>query len=296
MDTLYTLNKDELPYLLKQINDPPKKLFVKGKMPKEDTIMLCVVGARKNSSYGEQTCKKLIAGLKGYNICIVSGLALGIDGIAHRAAMEAGLQTIAFPGSGLDASVLYPSSHRKLADEILYTGGALLSEFEMMQEGTNWTFPKRNRLMAGISKATLIIEAELISGSLITSRLATEYNREVGVVPGQIFSRLSEGPNMLMRLGAVPITSSDDILEMLGLKTKKEIASQVNTKNNIQKSLLTDLNDNERSIINLLSIESNTSEELIKKSSLTNIEINKILSSLEIQGLIKSRGGRFEIQ
>ncbi len=288
MNNIYTLEKDEIPFLLQQITDPPKKLHIKGNLPKTDTVNLCIVGARKYSNYGEEVCRKLILGLKGYNICIVSGLALGIDAIAHRAALDAGLQTIAFPGSGLNDNVLYPSANKKLADEILYAGGALISEFEMDQKGTPWTFPQRNRLMAGISKATIVIEAELKSGTLITSKFATDYNRDVGAVPGQIFSSLSEGPHMLIRLGATPITCSNDILEMLGLKTKEEIR-------NIQPSLLLNLSENERKIVEYLQIEFYTNEQLVLKTDLSAKEINEILSSLEIQGLIEEKFGKFKL-
>jgi DNA processing protein len=288
MDSIYTLEKNEIPYLLQQINDPPKKLYIKGTLPKTDTVTLCIVGARKYSSYGEEACRKLILGLKGYNICIVSGLALGIDAIAHRAALDANLQTIAFPGSGLNDNVLYPATNKKLADEIVYAGGALISEFEMNQIGTHWTFPQRNRLMAGISKATVVIEAELKSGTLITSKFATDYNRDVGAIPGQIFSPLSKGPHMLIRLGATPITCSNDILEMLGLKTKDEIK-------NIQPNLLLNLTENERKIIEYLQIESCTNEQLFLKSNLSAKEINEILSSLEIQGLIEENFGKFKL-
>lgn len=282
MHTTYIIQKDEFPQRLREIPKAPEKLYVKGQMPKPDTKMLCVVGSRKHSSYGAKACRELILGLKGHNICIVSGLALGIDAIAHRSALEAGLQTIAFPGSGLDDEVLHPAQNKALADEILYAGGALLSEFEMNQQGALWTFPQRNRLMAGISEAVIVVEAALPSGTLITSRLATEYNRDVGAVPGDIFSPLSAGPHMLIRLGATPITSSNDILEMLNLKPKEE----GETESVIQQSLLFNLTENERSIIEYLKIEKHTSEQLTFKCALSAKDISEALSSLEIQGLI----------
>ncbi|MDQ5893595.1 MAG: processing protein, partial [Patescibacteria group bacterium] len=230
-------------------------------------------------------CRKLILGLKGYTICIVSGLAIGIDGIAHRAALDAGLQTIAFPGSGLNATDLHPARHARLADEIVHSDGGLISEFEMNQKGAPWTFPRRNRLMAGISHATLVIEAELKSGTLITSKFATDYNRDVGAVPGQITSKLSEGPHMLIRLGATPITCSEDILEMLSF----------NRPETIQKELPLDLNECERKIIQLLQIEPMTSEILIQKTCLSAQKINETVSLLEIKGVIKERNAKFSL-
>lgn len=211
-----TIRKEVIPHQLKQISNPPQTLYIHGTLPDKNTKILCIVGARHHSAYGEKVCKELIQGLKGYDICIVSGLAIGIDSIAHKAALDSGLKTIAFPGSGLNTSVIYPLQHRDLAQEIVDRGGALISEFSPLQKAMKWTFPQRNRLMAGISQAVLIIEAERKSGTLITSKYATEYNRDVGAVPGDIYSPLSEGPHMLIRLGATPITSSKDILELLG--------------------------------------------------------------------------------
>ena len=284
------LEGSEIPFLLTQIPQPPKKLYLEGFLPNKDAKILCVVGSRRHSTYGEEVTKKLISGLAGYNICIVSGLAHGIDGIAHRAALYAGLQTVAFPGSGLDESVLYPSKHRKLAKEIVYAGGGLVSEFEMTLPAFEWTFPQRNRLMAGISHATLIIEARAKSGSQITTKLALDYNRTVGAVPGQITSALSEIPNELIRQGATPITNSDDILEMLGFERRDVFTGKFLG----QRELPLSLNDQERRIMELLQIEASTNEQLVQKSKIPPHEINIILSSLEIQGLIKEVGGRFK--
>src|SRR3989338_6399828 len=143
------LGKEDFPKRLLQITDPPEQLYVRGELPPEDSKCLCVVGARKYSEYGKQAIEKLIAGLRGYSIVIVSGLALGIDSIAHRAALDAGLITIAVPGSGLDSKVLYPASHKQLAEKIVASGGCLLSEFETMFRPTAYSLPQRNRIMAG---------------------------------------------------------------------------------------------------------------------------------------------------
>jgi DNA processing protein len=214
------------PALLQEIPERPKKLFVRGFWPPigtdAETQFLCIVGARRHSSYGREACEKLVAGLAGYNICIVSGLALGIDAIAHESALAAGLPTIAFPGSGLDHSVMYPPRNQRLADRIVAAGGALLSEFDMDTVAAPWSFPKRNRLMAGISHATLVIEAKRPSGTLITSSFAGDFNRDVFAVPGDIFSPLSEGPHMLIARGAAIITSSRDILHEFGIHPHDE--------------------------------------------------------------------------
>ena len=284
MNDIYTLKDNEIPFPLTQIPQPPKKLHIKGMLPKEGSKVLCVVGARKHSSYGEEICRKLVLGLRGYNICIVSGLALGIDAIAHRAALDADLQTIAFPGSGLNATNLHPARHVKLAEEIVYSGGGLVSEFEMNQRAAPWTFPKRNRLMAGISHTTIVIEAELKSGTLITSRLALDYNRDVGAVPGRIDSKLSEGPHMLIRLGATPITCSEDILEMLGFNRPEHVVQQT-----------LNLSEKEMKIIHLLQIEPATVEVLITKTGLPAREVQQTVSLLEIQNLISTSSSKISL-
>lgn len=287
MNEIKIIINDQIPFPLTQIPQPPKLLHIKGVLPKENSKVLCVVGARKHSSYGEEACRKLILGLKGYDICVVSGLALGIDAIAHRAALDAGLQTIAFPGSGLDEKVLYPSRHARLAEEIVYAGGGLISEFEIYQRGDHWTFPQRNRLMAGISHATLVIEAELESGTLITSKLATEYNRDVGAVPGRIDSKLSEGPHMLIRIGATPITCSEDVVEMLGFNRPEN--------RTVQKELPFDLNENESRIIQILQIEPATVEVLITKTGLPAREVQQTVSLLEIKNLISTSSSKISL-
>lgn len=227
MDIPYrALSPGEFPAQLREIPQPPKTLFLAGSLPPQETILLTVVGARKHSPYGREACEELISGLAGYDIAIISGLALGIDGIAHEAALAAGLRTIAVPGSGLDVDVLYPRSHVALARRILDHGGALLSEYADTKAAT-WTFPERNRIMAGLAKATLVIEAEEQSGTLITARMATDYNRDVFAVPGSIFSPLSAGPNKLISLGAAPIRSAADILHALGFTEHDPMDSQL---------------------------------------------------------------------
>ncbi len=280
-----TISTSELP-LLAEIPDAPEKLYLLGKLPSPDTKILTVVGSRKYTQYGKDVCEKLIAGLRGYNICIVSGLALGIDGIAHRAAMDAGLKTIAVPGSGLDGSVLYPSTHKGLAEKILETGGALLSEFEPKFRATPYSFPQRNRIMAGMSHAVLVIEAEIKSGTLITSKFATEYNRDVLTVPGSIFSKNSEGPNMLMRLGATPVTKSEDILEALGFKIN-EAPQNLEFK-------YSDCSPEELLVIKILT-EPLPKDELIRAMKMPTSTASSTLSIMEIKGLIQESMGEIRL-
>ncbi len=265
----------EWPALLKEINDPPKSLRIWGKAPRADNKLLAVVGSRKYTSYGQEACASLIQGLSGYPITIVSGLALGIDAIAHRSAIRAGLQTIGIPGSGLDRKVLHPHSHISLAEDIIKEGGGLISEYEDTMPAGAWAFPKRNRIMAGMCHATIVIEAEKKSGTLITSRLATEYNREVGAVPGPIYSSTSEGPHMLIRLGATLIRDSEDILEILGLRSRGH-DTLVNTD---------DLSPEELRIITLLE-KPRERDALVRESKLETHKATAAMSLLEIKGLI----------
>ena len=207
---------------------------------------------------------------------------MGIDSIAHRAALDNGLITISFPGSGLDNSVLYPRMNIKLAQEIVDNGGCLISEFLPNAISQLYSFPQRNRLMAGISKAVLIIEAEEKSGTLITARMALDYNRDILAVPGSAFSSNSNGTNWLIKQGATPITSSNDILEALGFEIERKILSE--------EEKYIDCSKEELKIINLLR-EPIERDELIRISGMPTSEANALLSIMEIKDLIKEELG-----
>ena len=198
------LTPDEFPPSLREIPEPPEKLYLVGTLPPEDALWLAVVGSRKHTPYGKEACEKIIAELAGKNIVIVSGLALGIDGIAHEAALRAGLATVAIPGSGLDEKVLYPRTHLSLARRIVERGGALLSEFPPDFRATPYSFPQRNRLMAGVTRGTSITEGGGRSGTLNTARLAGDYTRDVLVIPASIFSRNSAGSHPPLPLWRPP--------------------------------------------------------------------------------------------
>lgn len=281
------LKKKEFPKQLLEIPQPPEKLFLRGDLPGPNTKLLCVVGSRRYTNYGKEACEKLIAGLRGYDVAIVSGLAIGIDGIAHEAAMNAGLRTIAVPGSGLGVEAIHPQAHIGLAKKILGTGGCLLSEYDRDFKSTLWSFPQRNRIMAGLSSAVLIIEAEKKSGTLITSRLATEYNKDVLTVPGNIFSKTSEGPHLLLRLGATPITSSAELLEALGLEDKNAAPRNLELEYN-------DCSPEEKKVITLLR-NSLPKDELLSALNLPINEANAVLSVMELKGLIKEVLGEIHL-
>ncbi len=287
--------KEKLPQLL-EIPDPPRALYMVGQLP-DAHIYVSVVGSRRYTDYGRQCCRELILGLRGKPVAIVSGLAYGIDEIAHRAAIDAGLPTIAFPGSGLDPSALYPRGHTQLAEEILYHGGCLLSEYDPLEKAAPWTFPQRNRLMSGIAKAVLIIEAEEKSGSLITARLATEYNRDVLTVPGSIFSSASAGTNFLLRQGATPITCANDLLQALGLLEENKMLPFGNTEKNTdnEPSTRTDISPEELEILNLLTNSPLSRDEIATHLNRKIHEISTTISILEIKGLIEEKFGQMWI-
>lgn len=207
------------PRILQEIPKAPKTLYLRGFFPDpKHYLFLTVVGSRKYTAYGKEMCEKIIHGLQGSPIVIVSGLAKGIDSIAHHAALKAGLLCLGIPGSGLDDSVLYPKINLPLAHTIIKKGGALVSEFPPKQRAERWTFPQRNRIMAGISQATLVIESDHYSGSQITARLALEYNRDLLALPRSILDTEHQGCNLLIQEGAFPILNEQDLKSYLGLE------------------------------------------------------------------------------
>lgn len=274
MFAVTSITPKAFPPLLSEIPQPPKRLCYRGNLPAATLTLLSVVGSRKYTTYGKQVVDHLVGGLAGYPIGIVSGLALGIDSLAHEAALRAELYTLAIPGGGITDEAIYPAAHKPLAHRILEAGGGLLSEYEPGFKATKWSFLERNRLVAGISQATLIIEAGEKSGTLTTARLATDYNRELLVVPGSIFSKNHVGIHQFLKLGATPVTESADILAALGIEAA---AGQTAT--------FPQLTLTEALIIKLLT-EPRHRDELIRASGLAITEANVILMQMELTGLI----------
>jgi DNA processing protein len=278
------LKPKDFPPLLKEVPDKPTLLYIRGVLPFFELKYLCVVGSRACSVYGKRVTHKLIAGLAKYPVVIVSGLALGIDSEAHKAALEVGLPTVAVLPSSCDERSLYPSSNVALANKILAAGGALVSENEAPFKAMIHSFPQRNRIMAGMSVATLIIEAGEKSGTLITARLALDYNREVLAVPHELGRDSGLGVNQLIREGATLVRDSNDLLQALGLK-EKDLPQQLPLPN--------DLNKQEMLVLHALT-EPFSRDELIERSELSAQEANVALSSLLIRGLIVERLGKIE--
>ena len=268
----------EFPQRLLEIPQPPKELYYRGKLPVKQLKILTVVGSRKYTTYGKQVVEELISGLAGYQIGVVSGLALGIDSLAHEAALRAGLYTLAIPGSGVDDSVLYPATHKQLAHRILEAGGGLMNEFAPTFKATKWSFPQRNRLVAGIAHAVLLIEAGEKSGTLITARMTADYNRELLVVPGSIFSSNSKGVHQFLKLGATPVTCSADILEVLHL-------AETEPEQTASQPALPTLTAAEQLVLQYLH-EPTHRDELIRQLNIPISEASQLLMMMELTGHI----------
>lgn len=269
------------PKLLKQISDPPICLFVKGNIHIE-APPLAVVGTRKNSIYGARITKSLLGELLAeYRVSIISGLAFGIDSIAHQAALDMKQQTIAVLGSGVDNASIYPKSHLRLAVNILQNQGGVISECPPGTEASLFSFPKRNRIIAGMSLGTLVIEAGEKSGALITADCALEYNREVLAVPQNIDSPSACGVNELIKKGAIPILSANDLAEALNLRKSARYDNNHEDK---------DCTLMEKQMLTLISHEPAHIDQIIRQSGETRGNVNAMLTLLEIKGLIRNTG------
>lgn len=276
------LEASAVPELLQHIPDPPSGMNYRGSLPPTDMKLLTIVGSRNYTSYGKQVIDELVAGLRGYNIGIVSGLALGVDSLAHEAALRNGLYTLVIPGGGIDDSVIYPATHKPLAHRILHAGGCLLSEFDPLHRPQKWSFPQRNRIQAGISHATLLIEAAEKSGTLITARLATDFNRELLVVPGSIFSKQHAGIHQFLKLGATPVTCAADILRELNIKpTDAPTTKTVPTLSQAEQAVLKALN------------EPVSRDELIRTLNMSHVEATQLLMMMELEGYIVQELGMY---
>ncbi len=270
----------DYPAQLREIPDVPGSLWIRGTLPPAETKFLAVVGSRALSPYGRDAATSLIAGLAGYPISIVSGLALGADACAHRAALSAGLHTIAFPGSGIDDESIAPRTNFGLAQDILKSGGALLSEYSPETLAAPWRFPERNRLMVGLSHAVLVIEAGERSGTLITARLAGEYNRDLLCLPHRIGDAHGYGAHLFIRLGAAHITSPAHILEALGVR--EHVVDRVEVDLHLA--------GNEKLVYDLLK-EPLARDELIRVSKLSVGDALTALVMLELRGVLKEEFG-----
>lgn len=279
--TALSWESQHYPERLKEVDDAPPVLYIMGELTPADGWAVGVVGTRRATTYGREATAKLAAGLAEAGITVVSGLARGIDTVAHTAALDAGGRTIAVLGSGLD--VLYPPENRNLAKRIVDEGrGALVSEYPLGTQPDAVNFPPRNRVISGLSLGILVVEAGDKSGALITVSFALEQNREVFAVPGPITSRMSDGPNSLLKRGAKCVTSVDDILQELDIRMVSEHVEAVRALPN---------DPTERLLLELLQDTSQHVDELTNKSGLPPSTVSAVLTMMELKGMVRHLGG-----
>lgn len=287
---LVTIFDAQYPFLLKNISNPPPIIFVKGELSSLNLPQIALVGSRDFSDYGKECAEYFSTELVKAGFAITSGLAIGIDGFCHKTALEAGGITIAVLGSGLDN--IYPTRHKKLAQEIITKGGVLVSEFFPDESPLALNFPRRNRIISGLSLGTLVVEASLKSGSLITARCALEQGREVFALPNSIFSLYSEGCNHLIKQGANLVTEVSDIVEALEFQIpttpliKKHSAPQ-------KSKPLPDLTELQQKIYDYLG---NKAVSIDKIAENTGVDVSIILVemlNLELLGLVKNTTGGY---
>ncbi len=279
---IITFEENDYPENLRNISDPPVLLYVKGDLCQCDEQSVSIVGSRKCTPYGKGVARKFASEFARSGITVVSGLALGIDSEAHKGALDVNGRTIAVLGSGIDK--VYPASNLKLFEKIVSSHGAVISEFPLGTKPQKFNFPFRNRIISGISVATVVVEAAEKSGSLITARLAAEQGRDVFAVPGNITSKMSKGTNALIKDGAIPITEPLDLFSY----EKKFYSLFVKTNKKSD-----ELNENEEKILSAIENSSETLDGISAKTGISIGEVLRIVTTMEIKGLIKRSGGRY---
>ncbi len=273
--TALTLEDAAYPAALRSITDPPPVLFLRGALTVADEWAVAIVGTRRATAYGRQVAEHLAGTLAQAGVTVVSGLARGIDACAHRAALAAGGRTIAVLAHGLDT--VYPPEHARLADEIAERG-ALVTEFPLGTRPDAANFPRRNRILAGLARATVVVEAGHKSGALITADLALEHGRDVFAVPGSILSPASQGTNALIKEGARPVTDPRDLLEELHLSLAVE-------KQAVRQTLPVDAT--EAALLTHLSAEPVHVDELSRQAGLPIAAVTSALVLMELKGLVR---------
>ncbi len=276
---IVTLADDVYPKNLLEINDPPPLFYAKGNIELLNQTCMAMVGSRNASVQGEKNAHDFAYALANHGLCVVSGLALGIDGAAHRGALDATGATIAVVGTGLD--IVYPAKHRDLAHQIVQRG-LMISEFALGTPSKAQNFPKRNRIISGLSLGCLVVEANLQSGSQITARLAGEQGREVFAIPGSIHSPMSKGCHQLIKQGAKLVDCIQDILDELSLETYKQPQNRLQTDENL---------DEAHPLFAFMGFEPIALESIVQQSRLTVGEVSSMLMLLELEGKVASLAG-----
>lgn len=276
----YFLDDNNYPESLKKTDNPPFVLYVKGAISPRDELAIAVVGTRKMTGYGGQVTESLVTELVNTGITIVSGLARGVDSMAHKAALKAGGRTIGVLACGLD--IVYPPENTFLVKEIINGHGAVISEFPLGMQPMPGSFPARNRIISGLSLGTVVIEAPQRSGALITARHAAEQGREVFAIPGPITSPNAAGPAHLIKMGAKLVFNVEDILEELGIKSRDETGKS--------KQVVSE-NPEEEMVLSLIQDEAKHIDEIVRQSGFDSGKVASIMSLMEIKGKVRNLGG-----
>lgn len=275
----------EFPERLKHCMDSPILIYTQGNMSLNTKRVVSIVGTRSATDYGKQICERLVADLKSQDMLIVSGMAYGVDITAHKAALKNDIPTVGVLGHGLDR--LYPAIHKKTAKEMMEKGG-LLTDFMKDTNPDRENFPKRNRIIAGMADATIVIEAAKKGGALITAELANSYNRDVFAVPGRLDDKYSEGCNWLINRNKAVLTSSiDDILYLMNWQPEDD-----KTKKPVQKQLFVELSDDQRLITDLLNDGQLSIDSICAKTQMPMSKVASLLLDLEFSGLVVSLPGK----
>lgn len=281
---------DDYPRLLEEVSDPPAVLYCRGKLEQRDELAVAIVGARRCTLYGKQQAERLASGLARAGVTVVSGLARGIDGAAHRGALEAGGRTLAVAATGL--AMVYPPEHKDLAREIS-SAGAVLSEARLDQKPVAGLFPQRNRIISGLCVGVIVVEASQRSGALHTARHAMEQGRDVFAVPGRIDSLASEGCHNLIRDGVCLIRSVDDVLESLGplvAPVPREDGGQVHSPRELT------LNDQERRVLDAVPTEPSHIDEVLRSADIDSSRVLATLTVLEMKRMIRRLPGGYLVR
>jgi DNA processing protein len=280
------LDDSRYPEPLRTIHDPPPILYVKGKILPQDTFSIAVIGTRRNSAYGCRQADRLTTALCSNGFTIISGLALGIDGIAHRAALKSNARTLAVLGSGHHR--IYPPEHKTLAEQIVQSGGAVLSEYPPLHQSAKWTFPQRNRIVSGLALGVLVVESPMRSGAMISARIAGEQGRDLFAVPGSIESPNSQGCHQLIRDGAYLVESADDLLNVLGpLRQKVLLFDRQQLPNAIRHPNEMSLNEIEQIVLQSVKMSPTSLHDLVTTTSLEEQQIVAALGVLEKKRIIR---------
>lgn len=276
----YFLDEGNYPESLKKIDNPPFVLYKRGEIEPRDAIAIAVVGTRRMTGYGGQVTESLVAELVAAGVTVISGLARGIDSVAHQTALASGGRTVGVLACGLD--MVYPPENQGLVRAIVADRGAVVSEYPLGMQAVPGNFPARNRIIAGLALGTVVVEGDQRSGALITARHAAEQGREVFAVPGQITSRNSAGPAALIKMGAKLVWQVEDILEELKIKTRKEKQEA--------KEVLPE-NPEEEMILSLVQDEAKHLDQIARDSGFDAARVASLMSLMEIKGKVRNLGG-----